>query len=232
MSLRLGFCSREAATFAVKAWHYSHSMPSGRLVCIGAWEFERYIGCLIFGRGASSEIGSPFSLGQEQICELCRIALSDHQTPVSRILAIAIRLLRKQSPKLKAIISYSDPEHGHDGRGVYAAAGWTFIGCTNRESLIRLNGRLQHPRTVASRYRTRSISWLRQNVDGDAAHVRTAPKYRYCLALDDAVRQLLVTRILPYPERQKTAGPCMNHAGLAGAMPSLPLQFSNDSSHG
>src|SRR5687767_6743830 len=140
MSLRLDFCSREAATFAVKAWHYSHSMPAGRLVCVGAWEFDRYIGCLVFGRGASSELATPFGLRQEQICELCRIALSAHHAPVSRILSIAIRLLRKQSPNLRAIISYSDPEHGHDGRGVYAAAGWMFIGATNAESLIRLNG--------------------------------------------------------------------------------------------
>src|SRR5205085_1155370 len=132
------------------------------LVCIGAWESDRYIGCLVFGRGASSEIASPFGLRQDQICELCRIALSAHHAPVSRILSIAIRLLRKRSPNLRAIMSYADPEHGHSGRGVYAASGWMFIGCTNRESLIRLNGRLFHPRTVASRYGTRAIHWLQQ----------------------------------------------------------------------
>jgi hypothetical protein len=175
-------------------------MPAGRVVCIGAWEFDRYIGCLVFGRGASSEIASPFGLRQDQICELCRIALSAHHAPVSRILSIAIRLLRKQSPNLRAIISYSDPEHGHDGRGVYAAAGWMFIGCTNAESLIRLNGRRLHPRTVASRYHTRSIDWLREHVTADAAHVRTLPKFRYALPLDDAMREQLASRVQPYPK--------------------------------
>jgi hypothetical protein len=222
MSLRLDFCSREAATFAVKAWHYSHSMPAGRLVCVGVWEFDLYIGCLVFGRGASSKIASPFGLRQDQICELCRIALSAHHAHVSRILSIAIRLLRKQSPNLRAIISYSDPGHGHDGRGVYAAAGWMFIGSTNAESLIRLKGHLLHPRTVASRYRTRSIEWLREHVATDAAHVRTLPKFRYAMPLDAVMRRQLAPRVQPYPKRPKEQAPA-HPAGLAGATPSRPL---------
>ncbi len=205
MSLRLDFCSRDAALWSVKAHHYSRSLPAGRLVCIGAWEDGAFIGCLVFGRGASSEIASPFQLRQSEVVELCRIALSAHQAPVSRILSIAIRLLRKQSPNLRAIVSYSDPEHGHDGRGVYAAAGWMFIGCTNRESLIRLNGRLLHPRTVASRYRTRSIDWLRAHVAADAAHVRTQAKFRYVLPLDAAMRAYLAPRVRPYPKREQSA---------------------------
>lgn len=219
MTLRLDFCSRQAATFAVHAWHYSHSMPAGRLVCLGVWEFERFVGSLVFGRGASSEIGSPFGLGQEHISELCRIALSVHHSPVSRVLSIAIRLLRKQSPSLRAIISYSDPEHGHDGRGVYAAAGWMYMGCTNRESLIRLNGQLLHPRTVASRYRTRSIEWLRQHVDGEATHVRTLPKFRYVLPLDDSMRQQLASRSQPYPKAVLLQRDRSTDSGARGPLP-------------
>ena len=199
MSLHLDFCSRAASSFAVKAWHYSHTMPAGRLVCVGAWEHETFIGCSVFGRGASSEIHSPFGLRQSEVCELCRVALGPHQTPTSRIVSIAVRLLRQQSPGLRLIVSYADPEHGHHG-GIYAAMNWLFIGTTNRESLIRLNGRLLHPRTVASRYRTRSIGWLRAHVAADAAHVRTLPKFRYALPLDAAMRQQLAPRVQAYPK--------------------------------
>ena len=223
MSLRLAFCSRDAATFAVKAWHYSRSMPAGRLACVGAWEAAVFVGAVIFGRGASSEIASPFGLQQSEVCELCRVALGPHQTPTSRIVSIAVRLLRQQSPGLRLIVSYADPEHGHDGRGVYAAMNWLFIGTTNRESLIRLNGRLLHPRTVASRYRTRSINWLRAHVAADAGHVRTAPKFRYCVPLDDAMRYQLGARRQPYPKRPKAAGISGCPADLAGAIPSRPL---------
>ena len=194
-------CARAAATYATRRWHYSRTMPAGRLFCVGVWESGTFIGALVFGRGASSEIGSPFGLRQDQICELCRIALAQHETPVSRILSITIKLLRKQSPNLKAVVSYADPQHSHTGRGVYAASGWAFIGTTNAESLIRLNGRLFHPRSVTSRYRTRAIDWLRQHVAPDAAHVRTPPKFRYITVFDDELRRQLVARVRPYPRR-------------------------------
>src|SRR5262245_34582180 len=101
MSLHLNFCSREAATFATKCWHYSRSMPSSRLVCVGAWEAGAFVGAVIFGRGASSEIHSPFGLRPFEVCELCRVALGPHQAPTSQIVSIAVRLLRRQSPGLR-----------------------------------------------------------------------------------------------------------------------------------
>ena len=224
MSLRLDFCSREAASWATKAHHYSRSMAAGRLVCLGAYEAGVFVGAVVFGRGASSEIASPFRLRQSEVCELCRVALGPHQTPTSKIVALAVLLLRRQSPRLRLIVSYADPEHGHVGT-LYQACGWLYIGRTNRESLIRLNGRLLHPRTVTSRYRTRSIDWLRMHVSADAAHVRTAPKFRYVLPLDAAMRAQLAPRVQPYPksliERDRSAG--QRHArALAGVSPPLP----------
>ena len=174
-------------------------MPAGRLVCVGAWEAGAFVGAVVFGRGASSEIASPFGLQQSEVCELCRVALGQHQTPTSRMVSIAVRLLRQQSPGLRLIVSHAGPEHGHHG-GIYAAMNWLVIGTTNRESLIRLNGRLLHPRTVASRYRTRSIDWLREHVAADAAHLRTAPKFRYAMALDAGMRRQLSARVQPYPK--------------------------------
>ncbi len=191
--------SREAATFAAKAWHYSRSMPAGRLVCVGAWESGAFIGAIVFGRGASSEIHSPFALQQSQVCELTRVALGPHGAPTSKVVMLSVRLLRRQSPGLRLIVSYADPEHGHVGT-LYQACGWLYIGQTNRESLIRINGRLFHPRTVGSRYKTRSIDWLRANVAADAGHVRTQPKFRYVLPLDADMRQQLQSRVQPYPK--------------------------------
>jgi hypothetical protein len=220
--LRLDFCPREAATFACKAWHYSRSMPSGRLVTIGAWEGRAFIGAVVFGRGASSEIASPFNVRQDEICELCRVALGHHVAPSSQIVARAVRLLRRQSPGLRVIVSYADPAHGHFGI-LYQACGWLFLGTTNAESLIRLNGRIFHPRTVGSRYRTRAIDWLQANVATDAAHFRTPPKFRYVLPLDDAMRQQLAARVRSYPKRPKEQAPASSPAGLARATRSRPL---------
>ena len=224
MNLRLDFCSRSAADFACKAWHYSRSMPAGRLVTIGAWEHQQFIGAIVFGRGASSEIGSPFSLAQDAVCELCRVALAPHRAPTSKIVSIAVRLLRTQSPGLRLIVSYADPERGHHG-GIYAAMNWLYAGTTNRESNIQINGHLFHPRTVTSRYGTRAIAWLREHVATDAANIRTAGKHRYVLPLDDDMRRRLAARVQPYPKRPKEQAPAPIPAGLEGAIPIRPLHL-------
>ena len=235
MSLRLDFCSRSAAAFACKAWHYSRAMPAGRLITIGAWEGGCFVGAVVFGRGASSEIASPFCVQQSDICELCRVALGPHAAPTSRIVAIAVRLLRRQSPGLRLIVSYADPEHGHVGV-LYQAMGWWFIGRTNRESLIQINGRLYHPRSVGAKYRTRSIDWLRARVAADAGHVRTLPKYRYVLPLDDAMRAQLGPRRHPYPKRERSIDSDATGRLLpveAGANPSRSLHdHDNEAAHG
>ena len=222
MNLRLDFCSRAAADYAVRAFHYSHCLAAGRLVCIGAWEAGAFVGAVIFGRGASSEIGSPFGLNQSQVCELVRVALGPHTAPTSRIVSVAVRLLRRLCPGLRLIVSYADPEHGHVGT-LHQACGWLCIGRTNRESLIRINGRLTHPRTVASRYHTRSIDWLRAHVAIDAALVRTTPKFRYAMPLDVGMRQQLAPRVQPYPralERDRSSD-----SGARGAQAGAVLSF-------
>jgi hypothetical protein len=204
-------------------------MPSGRLVTIGAWEAGAFIGAVVFGRGASNGIGSPFKLEQSQVVELCRVALGPHQVPTSKVVALAVRLLRRQSPGLRLLVSYADPEHGHVGV-LYQALGWLYIGQTGRESLIRLNGRLTHPRTVTSRYRTRAIEWLRQHVAPDAGHVRTLPKFRYALPLDDDMRERLQERALPYPKRPKEQA-ATNPVALSGATPTRPLHSFTEAAH-
>lgn len=228
--LYLAPCSREAALWAVRAYHYSRTLPAGRLVCVGVWENGRFIGAVIFGRGASSEIASPFGLQQSEICELCRVALGPHVTPTSRILALAVKLLRKQSPNLRLIISFADPmQRGpsgqpHDGT-IYRACGWWFIGMTNAESLIRLKGRLFHPRTISSRYKTRSIDWLRAHVAADTAHVRTIPKFRYALPLDAAMREQLAPRVQPYPKALVVERDRGADSGIRRAPSGVPSPF-------
>ncbi len=43
-------CSHKAAKFAVENWHYSHSMPAGKLVKYGVWEHGKFVGSIIFSR--------------------------------------------------------------------------------------------------------------------------------------------------------------------------------------
>jgi hypothetical protein len=221
---RLDFCSYAAAKFAM-TWHYSNGLPAGRMVCIGVWEDGAFIGCLVFSRGAVYAIGSSYGLLQSEVCELTRIVLREHRTPTSRIVAIAAKLLRKQSPGLRLIVSYADPLHGHDGRGVYAAGNWIYVGLTKPECLIRVQGRVRHPRTIGSRYGTRDLPWLRAHVDANAEKVRTPPKHKYLFALDAGMRLQLEPLRQPYPTRERSTeiGTAVPTAG-GGVIPTRSLQ--------
>jgi hypothetical protein len=193
-------CRREAALFAVKAWHYSRTLPAGRMFSVGAWEDGEFIGAVVFSRGATGNIGSPFGLRQDQICELARVALRPHACHTSQVVAQALRRLRAHNPGLRLLVSYADPEHGHVGV-LYQAMGWLFAGPTAAESMVRLHGRVRHGRSVVSLYGTRSIAALRATVDAAAEAVTTLPKYRYLCPLDEAMRRQLAPRVLPYPKR-------------------------------
>ena len=125
--LKLDWCSHSAARYAVEHWHYSRRMPSGKLVKIGAWERGEFVGAIIYGRGATPEIGKPYGLEQTEICELVRIALKEHVSPVSRMIAVSLRMLKRWSPGLRMVVSFADTTQGHHG-GIYQASGWCYTG--------------------------------------------------------------------------------------------------------
>ena len=129
MNLKLDFCSYKAAKYAVMKWHYSKKIPSGKLLKFGVWENEEYIGCVLYGRGANNNALKQYKLECTEGCELMRVALKEHKTPTSKIIAISLRLLKKHNPKLKLVISYADPEQNHKGI-IYQASNWINEGKT------------------------------------------------------------------------------------------------------
>jgi len=219
-------CSREAADFDCRAYHYTGCLSSGRALYFGVWDGGRHAGCVVVSRGACANIGRPFGLRQDQIAEVTRIALRPgHRAPVSQVLAVVVRLVRRSNPGLQVLISYSDQRQGHDGRGVYAAGGWTYLGETHREATLRLHGREVHARTVSSKFGTRDLRWLKTNIDPNAVRIDCPPKHKYALALTPAMREPLAQMARPYPTRGREAegGRPGDPLGRAGSSPSRPL---------
>lgn len=227
--LRLDWCSHAAVRFACRHWHYARSLPAAKLVKVGVWEAGAFVGCVIFSRGAAPNIGRPFRLGQAAVCELTRVALREHRAPVSRIIAIALRLLRQQSPGLRLVVSYADPREGHVGV-IYQAGGWLYVGQTGRESLLRVHGRLMHARSVSSRWGCRSLAWLRRHVDPTAERVAMPPKHKYLMPLDAGIRAQLLPLVQQYPKRERSAenGTAAPTAG-GGVIPTRSLQLAGPS---
>ena len=221
--LKLDWCSYEAAKYAVEHWHYSRAMPSGKTVRIGIWEGGRFIGVIIFSLGAIYHIARPFGLKNTEVCELTRVALTTHVTPVTRMLAIAVKMLKSQSPGLRLVVSYADSKEGHHG-GIYQGAGWIYLGQIVA-SWQRIKGKVIHPRTVFSRYGSRTMGFLRSHVDPQAERVQMPPKYKYALPLDSEMHTKLLLMAQPYPKRAKDSSePAAIHAAEGGAAPTRTLQ--------
>lgn len=198
-------CSRAVSLDAVKRWHYLGSMQAVTVDQFAVFEHGAFIGTIVYGSGPRN---MPLSVGVEprRLCELARVALDKHSTPVSRIVAISLRLLRARKPHLQIVVSYADTAVGHYG-GIYQAGGWVYTGDAEVNPSYRINGRLIHGRTVHSIYGRggQSVPWLRENVDPLAERVNGSLKYRYLIAFDDALRRSIMISALPYPKRAKQA---------------------------
>lgn len=228
--LQLAFCSHEAAKHAVMRWHYSRQMPKCKLVKIGVWEQGRFSGCIIFGLGANRHLASPFGLMSTEVAELVRVALGPgRKHPISKCVAVSLRILHRHSPGLKLVVSYADSGRGHVGT-IYQAGGWLYLG-TSEQSYLKVKGKVEHPRTLYDRYgrQGQSIPWLRAHVDPRAERVPMAPKLKYAYPFDGAIRRELEGVALPYPKtaaevtRSDTPG---SQPGKGGATPTQPLQLS------
>lgn len=221
VDLKLDWCSYEAAKYAVEHWHYSKTMPAGKLVKIGVWENGEYIGCVLFGRGANNHIASPYGLQQTEVCELVRVALKYHASEVSRIVAVAIKFLKKSSPGIRLIVRYADPLQDHVGT-IYQAMNWVYTGSSQAQrEALSLDGGILHKRSAHSKFGTivglhkSSIMW----------------KYKYLYPLDDAMRKQIELLRKPYPKKEtRGAGETDNAPGTnretGGASPTAPLTDS------
>lgn len=190
MTLVVDWATHDATAYAVKNWHYSKILPTGKLVKIGAWEDDRFVGVVVFSRGASPWLGQAYGLDHVELAELTRVALRDHAAPVSQIVARALDLLRSHCPELRLVVSFADPSEGHHG-GIYQAGNWIYTGLSSPVVENFVDGRWRHVR--GSYHRVKNATGV---------PTRTRPgKHRYLFPLDRAMRRRVEKLRQPAPSR-------------------------------
>lgn len=104
--------------------HYTHSIPSGKSY------YFRYRGAVVcFSIPANMNLGK-FILKRPCVCwELARLWAKDGhpRNLLTQAIAKAISGLRKVVPDLEVLVSFADPNVGHEGF-VYRAASWIYSG--------------------------------------------------------------------------------------------------------
>jgi hypothetical protein len=228
VDLKLDWCSYTAAKYAVEHWHYSKSMPTPPVLHIGVWEDGKFVGVILFSRGANKNLGSFVRLSELQVCELTRVALDKHISTVSKILSIAIKMVRIKEKGLILIVSFADTNHNHNGT-IYQAGNWIYSGETSPSYLYRDKfNRVWHQRQV-------SVSGIKPQYGtmrivpkiSECEKIPQLGKHRYLFSLDDAMRKQIEPLRKPYPKKLCGTGETDNAAEsnpqIGGASPTVPL---------
>lgn len=197
--LKIDWATHEAAKYACENWHYSQSIPKSKLVKIGVWENQKFIGVVIFSPGATPNLGSPYGLTQRQCVELSRIALTKHVTPVSRILAISLKFLISANPKLRLVVSFADRDQLHHG-GIYQATNWIYDGTGSAATFYLIKGKKTHPRTIGLAGHIQNLQGAKK-MDRNAKAIRCQGKHRYLMPLDNEIKKQILPLAKAYPKR-------------------------------
>lgn len=145
-----------------------------------------------------------------------RIALTNHQTPVSRIVAISFKLLRQVCPGIKLIVSFADTNQNHHG-GIYQAGNWIYSGQSKSADEYLVHGQRMHGRSMRAKYGT--------HVGKDfIVIVKGSVKHRYLMPLCDKVRADILNLSKQYPKRVTKAN-CGDQLQSGGAVPTNALHI-------
>ena len=176
-------------------------MPGGNRLTLGVFLDGRLSGVLTLGVGPSNIHRLVDRAEPDDCLTLTRLWLSDllPRNSESRVLGVTLRGLRRDTA-IKFIVSYADPTAGHVG-AIYQASGWLYTGTSQAMPLLDLgDGVLQHSRSLAHAYGTRS----RAHFAAHGVSVRRVPQtaqHRYVYFVDRSWQARLCVPVLAYPKK-------------------------------
>lgn len=135
----------KAANDFVKKNHYSGKVVPNSSLHFGCFLDGKLHGVMSYG---SSMDKSKVKLavkdtGWNEFIELNRMAFDDYlpKYSESRCIAISIRLIKKNAPHIKWIVSFADASQCGDGT-IYRASGFKLIGLKKNNQILNWNGRI------------------------------------------------------------------------------------------
>ncbi|MFY7938537.1 MAG: hypothetical protein ACOVOQ_14235 [Flavobacterium sp.] len=221
--MRLEIASNKAVKYACLNFHYAKAVPNVGLAYNVFNKNNEWCGVICYGIGATNNIAEPYNLKQGEVIELVRMALNGKQDSTTKAMAISLKLIKKNAPNVKLIVSYADSEQGHFGT-IYQATNWFYSGFSVDTNLI-INGKRKHRRTLGSKYGTCSALELRKkglNVEV----IKTKPKWKYIYPIDKSLIPLCKSLSKPYPKQAVEVhklNSSQSSEKVGGANPTQPL---------
>jgi len=170
---------RAKTTIAEK--HYTRSVPSGETL---TFQYQNAI--VMFSIPANKNIAS--FLGFECVWELTRLWAPDghERNLLTKAISAACKEFRQRRPNVDALISYADPNAGHEGF-VYRAASWMYFGQSEENRLYKsADGTIVSRRAFHSGSKSMT---KKQIIDAGYIEVKAAGKLRFVKPLTPAARR-------------------------------------------
>ena len=182
----------------VKKHHYSGKIVPNSTLHFGAFLDDKLHGVLSYGTPMDKRRVMPLvtpSLWNEML-ELNRMAFDDYlpKYSESRCIAISIRLLKKNAPHIKWILSYSDGTQCGDGT-IYRASGFVLTGIKENKTILNWNGKIIADKTLNnSNYKKLGFSASAAKRDG--ATPLNGYQLRYIYLIDKSCK--INASIIPF----------------------------------
>tara|TARA_R100001440_G_C2502668_1_gene116759 strand:+ start:344 stop:1030 length:687 start_codon:yes stop_codon:yes gene_type:complete len=187
----------------VKKHHYSGKVVPNSTLHFGCFLDNKLHGVMQYGSPFMKTKVLPlvYNTGWNEMLELNRMAFDDYlpKYSESRCIAISIKLIKKNAPQIKWILSFADGTQCGDGT-IYRASGFVLTSIKQNNSIIKLsNGNI-----VAAMTYTKGKNILKQG--GRAGIPKNAEKlkgnmFRYIYLIDKNCK--INTEILPFSEIDK-----------------------------
>jgi hypothetical protein len=129
----------------VKLNHYSGKVVPNSTLHFGCFLDDKLHGVLSYGSPMDKRKVLPLvsNTGWNEMIELNRMAFSDYlpKYSESRCIAISIKLIKKNAPQIKWVLSFSDSTLCGDGT-IYRASGFSLTSIKENSTLGMLNGKV------------------------------------------------------------------------------------------
>lgn len=197
--------SRDAAQLT-RRLHYSGKALNNSQLHLGVFWNGRVEGVMQFGPSMDKRKVQGLVSGTKwnEFIELNRMAFGPAlpRNSESRALAIAFRIIRKQYPHIKWVLSFADATQCGDGT-IYRAAGFVLTGIKRNSTLLKMpNGEIVADNTLNStKYKVRGQSagyFKRRGASALEGH-----QLRYIYFLDPTARERLTVPIIPFAKIQE-----------------------------
>ena len=209
--------SKVAVPF-VKAHHYSGKVVNNSNLHFGVFYEGRLHGVMSFGPSLDkSKIqGLVDGTGWNEFIKLNRMAFDDvlPRNSESRAISIAMKLIRKNAPQIKWVVSFADGCQCGDGT-IYRASGFVLTGYSSGsmwelpDYLVKINGgsvahrmKVQDKCSALSRYILQETHGknltMEKYVEKFGGKILEGKMFRYIYFIDPAYKERLTVPIIPF----------------------------------